>query len=191
MTFSTFSENTIYFVKMFFLHLQDFAITCTDLPSILLYIFFVFLILKYEWFIHEHFHYLTIKKIAKKMKFQKNLTKEIIHTNWHNAYIYSNLFELLAIDTTQYSKEIKKIAKAGVLYSSILYFLLIILFILLMWFLHPYFFVLAVIFLFTFITVLLSYFLCYKEKYDDKGELISQPDRFLVKHPEQFKNIHK
>ena len=125
------------------------------------------------------------------MKFQKKLTKEIIHTNCHIAYIYSNLFELLAIDTTQYSKEIKKIAKAGVLYSSILYFLLIILFILLMWFLHPYFFVWAVIFLFTFITVLLSYFLCYKEKYDDKGELISQPDRFLVKHPEHFKNIHK
>ena len=61
----------------------------------------------------------------------------------------------------------------------------------LMYYSYPFFLLIIVSLVPPLFIETLSYFINSKERYDDKGELISQPDRFLVKHPEQFKNIHK
>lgn len=177
-------------IKEFFIFISSESIIFSCLLLVGLIIGLVILFL-FEPKIHENSHAIAMKKMRKNTKeFKESLTKDIKYNKFKSAYITSNYLDFLATDPYKYSKEIKIIAKGGIKYSSYLYLILLMFSLYLTLFFSHYYVIFIVIFIFLLIIIWLTYLLGYKEKYKN-GKLISQPDRFLVKHPEQFKNIHK
>lgn len=140
--------------------------------------------------LHEYCHDMAIRINKRKTPEFKDESISRITIQGLEANTTSKFLEYLAFNPTKYSKQIASIAKAGTLYPCILY--TIICFFLLL-FTKRCILVLTPLtcFIFTIISSVFSYLISYKEKTDEEGNVISQPDRFLVRHPEQFKNIHK
>ena len=191
------AEYFIEYIKSFSFHLWDFVIIWYHsyfddlklfiLPLFLLFIFSGFLL-------HEIGHYRTIKRLAKNnpnfFKPHNTKIKRKSITKWYTKSDYLQFLEKHR-HIEKYHKEIKKISFAGFKQNTLLYPSIMILSGILMYYSYPFFLLIIVSLVPPLFIETLSYFINSKEKYDDKGELISQPDRFLVKHPEQFKNIHK
>lgn len=140
--------------------------------------------------LHEYCHILAMYLNKIKTPEFKDKLRPNIETEKLKANTTSNFTDFLATNPVKYSKQIKSIARAGTLYPCILFAIFSVFSFLAVqvciFFLFPFIF-----FVLTIILSVFSYFINCKEKKDKNGNIISQPDRFLVKHPEQFKNIHK
>ena len=160
------------------------SILCIFVSAFLFY-------LTFDTPIHEYCHYLGILRVYKNTNFKGKPTKEFHYKTITKAYMYSDFYDFVMTDTKKYAEEIREIAKAGILYSFLLYTYFTLLFLAFSYIYSILFLIGSFFFAVVIILSLVNYKISDKEKYDKEGNLISQPDRFLVKHPEQFKNIHK
>lgn len=161
-------------------------------PLNLIITIFTFVIMfLFHSYIHEYSHYIcTINTSHKTKEFTKKLNKTIYRKGLFKIHIKTNYFRFLALNPYKYKKQIKTIARAGSLYSSILYLSFFIISLILSLKVHHLFYCTTFSFLLILIVEYIEYLVGFKEIKNHKGQIIRQPDRFLVNNPTQFKNIH-
>ena len=176
----------------FFSKLSDF-----DTISVLLVVLFLLNILVGLFFylfcdtlIHESCHAIALKFFAKRNRMFKGNVICKIQTNKKNrAFIKSNYYSFLKSNRVEYKNEIKIIALSGFLLSFLLYTVLFILFLFLTLFVHYYFFAMTTFFIIPIIGSTITFFFS-KNQEEKNGIIIKQSDKFLVKHPDKFENVH-
>ena len=139
-------------------------------------------------YLHELGHFIAIKIVAKNL-FNIPVKSEIVFTGFLKAYTSSELFSKFELNPSLYRKCIVCISISGAIFSVLMYSILLIFLSILSYWINWLFSIAAIFFLMAILVQIGTFFSNSKESVID-GVVKSQPDFFLVLHPEKFRNLH-